>query len=243
MIGVGIVTADDWFIRYFAAADPGRHQLPQLRAQAVQVPIAVAGQAVGQASMPFFALPAGPRAKRVELGDLVTRAARTVAASRWPRGGAGSRLPRRRSSSCFIAATLRRRRSRRRRSTSPSSHWRFPSGACKASSPALRHRRHLHADGRRRRRLSSPSSLPIDRVMQRLFGIDGLVLSSGIAIVLHTAVLMLLLPRRLDTCRRGEIVERHAALVRASAPSRPCRRGWRRTSCRTAGSAAISWSS
>lgn len=54
-IGVSIVFADDWIMRYFAGADAGAITRLSVAKRLVAVPVAVAGQAVGQASMPFFA--------------------------------------------------------------------------------------------------------------------------------------------------------------------------------------------
>jgi putative peptidoglycan lipid II flippase len=53
MLGVSIVTADDWFIGYFASAD-GTISLFNFAKKLSAVPIAVLGQAIGQAAMPFF---------------------------------------------------------------------------------------------------------------------------------------------------------------------------------------------
>jgi putative peptidoglycan lipid II flippase len=53
MLGVSIVTADDWIIRRFAVGD-GVITLLNYAKRLTAVPIAVLGQAVGQAAMPFF---------------------------------------------------------------------------------------------------------------------------------------------------------------------------------------------
>ncbi|MBI4508964.1 MAG: murein biosynthesis integral membrane protein MurJ [Deltaproteobacteria bacterium] len=55
MLGVSLVTADDWLIRVLAGGDEGEITRLNLAKRLVAVPIAIAGQAVGQASMPFFA--------------------------------------------------------------------------------------------------------------------------------------------------------------------------------------------
>ena len=78
MIGVSLVTADDWIMRYFAAGDVGAISCLSYARKLVLVPIAVAGQAVGQASMPFFAR-LFAEGKRDELGSLVTKSARASA--------------------------------------------------------------------------------------------------------------------------------------------------------------------
>ena len=53
MLGVSIVTADDWIIRRFAVGD-GVITLLNYAKRLTAVPIAVLGQAIGQAAMPFF---------------------------------------------------------------------------------------------------------------------------------------------------------------------------------------------
>jgi len=53
MLGVSIVTADDWFISYFANGN-GTISLFNYAKKLSAVPIAVLGQAIGQAAMPFF---------------------------------------------------------------------------------------------------------------------------------------------------------------------------------------------
>jgi putative peptidoglycan lipid II flippase len=75
MIGVSLVTADDWILRYFAGGDQGAISHLNYAKRLVAVPIAVAGQAVGQASMPFFAR-LFAEGRRVELAETVARTLR-----------------------------------------------------------------------------------------------------------------------------------------------------------------------
>ena len=138
MLGVSLVTADDWFIRFFAAADLGAISCLNYARKLVQIPIAVAGQAVGQASMPFFAQywAEGRKKDLGDLGDLVgalvvgDRRARRLRAHRAWRAGRRSALPprplRRRAGGADGALRdgLRRRHSRCGRCR-PS--WRAPS--------------------------------------------------------------------------------------------------------------------
>src|SRR5580704_7998691 len=55
MIGVSLVTADDWILRYFASSGIGDIARLNYAKRLMAVPIAVLGQATGQASLPFFA--------------------------------------------------------------------------------------------------------------------------------------------------------------------------------------------
>jgi putative peptidoglycan lipid II flippase len=54
MLGVSLVTADEWIQRYFAASSIGDITRLTYARRLFQVPIAVLGQAVSQASLPFF---------------------------------------------------------------------------------------------------------------------------------------------------------------------------------------------
>lgn len=55
MLGVSLVTADDWILRYFASGKVGDITRLNYAKRLFAVPIAVLGQATGQASLPFFA--------------------------------------------------------------------------------------------------------------------------------------------------------------------------------------------
>ncbi len=55
MLGVSLVSADDWIMRYFASGLAGDITRLNYAKKLFLVPIAVLGQASGQASLPFFA--------------------------------------------------------------------------------------------------------------------------------------------------------------------------------------------
>jgi putative peptidoglycan lipid II flippase len=61
MLGVSLVTADEWIQRHFAAGSVGDITRLTYARRLFQVPIAVLGQAVSQASLPFFARLFGER--------------------------------------------------------------------------------------------------------------------------------------------------------------------------------------
>jgi putative peptidoglycan lipid II flippase len=70
--------------------------------------------------------------------------------------------------------------------------------------------------------LVTVASLPVYWLGQHVIGVPGVVVASGVGIFLHTAVLMVLLPRRLETCRRKSIVGgtlRAFAVGAAAAPA------------------------
>jgi putative peptidoglycan lipid II flippase len=55
MLGVSLVTADDWILRHYASSGVGDIARLNYAKRLFAVPIAVLGQATGQASLPFFA--------------------------------------------------------------------------------------------------------------------------------------------------------------------------------------------
>jgi putative peptidoglycan lipid II flippase len=55
MLGVSLVTADDWLLRYFASGGAGDITRLNYAKRLLQVPVAVMAQAAGQAALPFFA--------------------------------------------------------------------------------------------------------------------------------------------------------------------------------------------
>jgi putative peptidoglycan lipid II flippase len=70
MLGVSLVTADDWILRYFASSGIGDIARLNYAKRLFAVPIAVLGQATGQASLPFFARLFGEK-KLKEFGETV----------------------------------------------------------------------------------------------------------------------------------------------------------------------------
>src|SRR5579872_391525 len=64
MLGVSLVTADDWILRHYAASAVGEIARLNYAKRLFAVPIAVLGQATGQASMPFFARLFGEKRKQ-----------------------------------------------------------------------------------------------------------------------------------------------------------------------------------
>ncbi len=55
MLGVSLVSADDWILRYFASGGEGEITRLNYAKRLFALPISMLGQAAGQASMPFFA--------------------------------------------------------------------------------------------------------------------------------------------------------------------------------------------
>src|SRR5882757_7646031 len=70
MLGVSLVTADDWILRHYASSGVGDIARLNYAKRLFAVPIAVLGQATGQASLPFFAKLFGEK-KMKEFGETV----------------------------------------------------------------------------------------------------------------------------------------------------------------------------
>jgi putative peptidoglycan lipid II flippase len=79
MLGVSLVTADDWILRYFASSGVGDIARLNYAKRLFAVPIAVLGQATGQASLPFFARLFGER-KMKEFGETVNASVYQISA-------------------------------------------------------------------------------------------------------------------------------------------------------------------
>jgi len=70
MLGLSLVTVDDWFIRRFASGGVGEIARLSFAKKLFNVPIAILGQAVSQASLPFFARLFNEK-RMQELGEIV----------------------------------------------------------------------------------------------------------------------------------------------------------------------------
>lgn len=79
MLGVSLVAADDWIMRYFASTGAGDITRLNYAKRLLAVPIAVLGQATGQASLPFFARLFGEK-RMEEFSATVTQAIYRVSA-------------------------------------------------------------------------------------------------------------------------------------------------------------------
>lgn len=81
MLGVSLITADDWILRYFASGGAGDIARLNFAKRLFAVPIAVLGQATGQASLPFFAKLFGERRSAEFSATVSTSVYRVAAAS------------------------------------------------------------------------------------------------------------------------------------------------------------------
>ncbi len=80
MLGVSLVTVDDWILRHFASGGVGDITRLNYAKRLFAVPIAILGQATGQASMPFFARLFG-EGKLKEFADTVSGSVYRISAA------------------------------------------------------------------------------------------------------------------------------------------------------------------
>jgi putative peptidoglycan lipid II flippase len=195
MLGVSLVTADEWIQRHFAAGSAGDITRLNYARRLFQVPIAVLGQAVGQASLPFFARLFGER----RLAEF----ARTVNASVY-RMVAGAVL----ASSFMTSAALPLidlvyRRGHLRFSDSETTavyfFW-FSLSLAFWSAQSLYARAFYAAGDTRTPMIASTlitlGSLPVYSALYRHFSTVGLVVASDLGIAANCFAMALLLNRR-----------------------------------------------
>src|SRR5438128_4686785 len=80
MVGVSLITADDWILRYFASNGVGDIARLNYAKRLFAVPIAILGQATGQASLPFFSRLFGEK-KFEEFADTVNASVYRITAA------------------------------------------------------------------------------------------------------------------------------------------------------------------
>jgi putative peptidoglycan lipid II flippase len=80
MLGVSLVAADEWIMRFFASGGTGDITRLNYAKRLFAVPIAVLGQATGQASLPFFAHLFGEK-RHTEFASAVSQSVYRVSAA------------------------------------------------------------------------------------------------------------------------------------------------------------------
>jgi len=195
MLGVSLVTADDWILRYFASGAVGDITRLNYAKRLFAVPIAVLGQATSQASLPFFAKLFGERRLR-EFADTVNGSIYRILAT--------SLLA---SSFMMVAATplidLVYRRGHftfsDSRETARYFFW-FSLSLCFWAAQGL-YSRAFYAAGNTLTPMVASSlitlaSIPIYSALHRHFSTVGLAMASDLGIVANTLALAFLLHRR-----------------------------------------------
>jgi putative peptidoglycan lipid II flippase len=195
MLGVSLVSADDWILRYFASGGAGDITRLNYAKRLFAVPISILGQATGQASMPFFARLFGED-KRKEFADTVNGSVFRISAvsllsSAWMMPAA---LP-------LIDLVYRRGRFNFQdsRETAAYFFW-FALSLAFWSAQALYSRAFYAAGDTMTPMIASTiivaASLPIYSTLFAHFDVTGLVIASDIGILMHTVVLAWLLHRK-----------------------------------------------
>jgi putative peptidoglycan lipid II flippase len=194
MLGVSLVTADDWILRFFASHGAGDITRLNYAKRLFAVPIAVLGQATGQASQPFFARLFG-EGKRAEFARLVNESvyklvAASLLMSAWMMAAA---LP-------IIDLVYRRGRFHFQDSQETAVYffW-FALSLALWSAQAL-YARAFYAAGNTltpmvASTLITIASIPVYNLLYHQHGVVGLAMASDVGILLNTLAMVLLLDR------------------------------------------------
>ena len=199
MLGVSLVSADDWILRYFASGGAGDITRLNYAKRLFAVPISILGQAAGQASMPFFARLFG-EGKRREFADTVNLSVYRISAASllstaWMMPAA---LP-------LIDLVYRRGRFsfQDSRETAVYFFW-FALSLALWSAQALYARAFYAAGDTLTPMIASTiivvASLPVYSAFFHRFDVTGLAMASDIGILMHTVVLAWLLDRKKLVC-------------------------------------------
>ena len=195
MLGVSLVSADDWILRYFASGGMGDITRLNYAKRLFAVPISILGQAAGQASMPFFARIFG-EGKRREFADTVNQSVYRISAASllstaWMMPAA---LP-------LIDLVYRRGRFNFHdsRETAIYFFW-FALSLALWSAQALYARAFYAAQDTLTPMIASTivvaASLPIYAALFHRLDVTGLAIASDVGILMHTVVLAWLLNRK-----------------------------------------------
>jgi putative peptidoglycan lipid II flippase len=195
MVGVSLVTADDWILRYFASGSVGDITRLNYAKRLFAVPIAVLGQAIGQASLPFFARLFGEK-RRQEFADVVNASIYRISASSLLASSlmATAALP-------LIDLVYRRGRFQFSDSQTTAVYfWWFSLSLAFWSAQAL-YSRAFYAAGDTLTpmvacSLITVASIPMYSALYRAFSTVGLAIASDLGIVANTVSIAILLDRR-----------------------------------------------
>ena len=195
MLGVSLVSADDWILRYFASGGAGEISKLNYAKRLFALPISVLGQAAGQASMPFFARLFG-EGKRAEFRDSVNQSVYRV--------GSAALL----ASALMLPAALplvdlafRRGHFTVSDSVSTATYFAWFSLSLALWSAQALYARAFYAAGDTMTPMVASTlivvaSLPVYAALFYRFDVIGLAMASDLGILLHTVVIAWLLNRK-----------------------------------------------
>jgi putative peptidoglycan lipid II flippase len=222
MLGVSLVSADDWILRYFASGGAGEISRLNYAKRLFALPISILGQAAGQASMPFFARLFG-EGKRKEFADSVNQSVYRVgsAALLVTALMATAALP-------LVDLAFHRGRFNLQDSQSTAMYFAWFSLSLALWSAQALYARAFYAAGDTMTPMVASTliviaSLPLYSGMFHRFGFVGLAMASDLGILLHTLVIAWLLNYRtlvrFDGLPWGEVAK---ALATAMAAALAC---------------------
>ena len=195
MLGVSLVSADDWILRYFASGGAGEISRLNYAKRLFALPISILGQAAGQASMPFFARLFG-EGKRKEFADSVNQSVYRV--------GSAALLV----TALMVTAALplvdlafHRGHFNLQDSISTATYFAWFSLSLALWSAQALYARAFYAAGDTMTPMVASTliviaSLPLYSAMFHRFGFAGLAMASDLGILLHTLVIAWLLNYR-----------------------------------------------
>ncbi|MFZ0705292.1 MAG: murein biosynthesis integral membrane protein MurJ [Candidatus Korobacteraceae bacterium] len=194
MLGVSLVSADDWILRYFASGGAGDITRLNYAKRLFALPISIIGQAAGQASMPFFAKLFG-EGRRVDFADSVNKSVYRISAVSLLVTALmiPAALP-------FVDLAFRRGRFTFGDSLSTSVYFAWFSLSLALWSAQALYSRGFYAAGNTITPMIASTvitavSLPIYAAMFHKLDVTGLVMASDIGILMHTVTLAWLLHR------------------------------------------------
>jgi len=195
MLGVSLVTADDWILRYFASSSVGDIARLNYAKRLFAVPIAILGQATGQASYPFFARLFGERRMK-EFAETVNGSTYRIVATALLATSfmAVTALP-------LIDLVYRRGRFQFSDSQSTAAYFFWFSLSLAFWSAQALYTRAFYAAGNTLTPMLASSvitvaSIPVYSVLYHAFSTVGLAIASDIGIAANTLAIAILLHRR-----------------------------------------------
>jgi putative peptidoglycan lipid II flippase len=195
MLGVSLVSADDWILRYFASGGAGDITRLNYAKRLFAVPISILGQATGQASMPFFARLFG-EGRRKDFADTVNGSVYHISAASFL--SAAWMMP---AALPLIDLVYRRGRFSFQDSQETAVYffW-FALSLALWSAQALYARAFYSAGDTLTPMIASTiivaASLPVYSSFFHHFGVTGLAMASDVGILMHTVALAWLLDRK-----------------------------------------------
>ncbi len=195
MLGVSLVSADDWILRYFASGGAGDITRLNYAKRLFAVPISILGQATGQASMPFFARLFG-EGRRKDFADTVNGSVYRISAASFL--SAAWMMP---AALPLIDLVYRRGRFSFQDSQETAVYffW-FALSLALWSAQALYARAFYAAGDTLTPMIASTiivaASLPVYSSFFHHFGVTGLAMASDVGILMHTVALVWLLDRK-----------------------------------------------